>query len=75
MRGFFLPFTPGCERDQRQVDREEGLVGAWPTSEETMDSLTLIGLFGLTVVIGGAVAATFFAKRNDEMQSGSLEQD
>ena len=34
-----------------------------------MDSLTWIGLFGLTVIIAGVVAATFFAKRNDEMQS------
>jgi type IV secretory pathway TrbD component len=37
---------------------------------EAMDSLTWIGLFGLTVLIVGVVAATFFAKRNDEMQSG-----
>ena len=37
---------------------------------ETMDSLTWIGLFGLTVLIAAVVAATFFAKRNDEMQSG-----
>ena len=35
-----------------------------------MDSLTWIGLFGLAVLLGGVVAATFFAKRNDEMQSG-----
>ena len=37
---------------------------------ETMDSMTLIGLFGLAVVILGGVAASLFAKRNDEMQSG-----
>jgi hypothetical protein len=35
-----------------------------------MDSLHLIGLFGLALVILGGVAATLFAKRNDEMQSG-----
>jgi hypothetical protein len=35
-----------------------------------MDSLQLIGLFGLTLVVLGGVAATLFAKRNDELQSG-----
>ena len=37
-----------------------------------MDSSTWIGVFGLAVVILGGVAATLFAKRNDEMQSGGL---
>ena len=35
-----------------------------------MSSMTLIGLFALALVILGGVAATLFAKRNDEMQSG-----
>jgi len=35
-----------------------------------MDSLSWIGVFGLTLVILGGVGATLFAKRNDEMQSG-----
>ena len=35
-----------------------------------MDSMILIGVFGLAVVILGGVAASLFAKRNDEMQSG-----
>jgi hypothetical protein len=37
---------------------------------DTMTSMTLIGLFGLALVIAGGVGASFFAKRNDEMQSG-----
>ena len=32
-----------------------------------MDSLTWIGVFGLALVILGGVAATLFAKRNDEL--------
>jgi len=35
-----------------------------------MDSMTLIGVFGLALVILGGVAASLFAKRNDETQSG-----
>jgi len=35
-----------------------------------MDSLTLIGLFGLALVIVAGVAASLFAKRNDEMSGG-----
>jgi LPXTG-motif cell wall-anchored protein len=35
-----------------------------------MDGMTWIGLFGLSVVILGGIAASLFAKRNDEMQSG-----
>ena len=35
-----------------------------------MDSMTLIGVFGLTLVILFGVGASLFAKRNDEMQSG-----
>jgi len=35
-----------------------------------MDSMTVIGLFGLALVILFGVAASLFAKRNDEMQSG-----
>ena len=35
-----------------------------------MDSLHWIGLFALALVILGGVAATLFAKRNDELQSG-----
>jgi hypothetical protein len=34
-----------------------------------MTTITWIGIFGLALVIGGGVAASF-AKRNDEMQSG-----
>jgi hypothetical protein len=32
-----------------------------------MDSLTWLGLFGLALVVLGGVAATLFAKRNDEL--------
>ncbi len=35
-----------------------------------MNTLAWIGVFGLAIIIGGGVAATLFAKRNDEMQSG-----
>jgi hypothetical protein len=35
-----------------------------------MTTITWIGVFGLAVVILGGVAASLFAKRNDEMQSG-----
>jgi hypothetical protein len=32
-----------------------------------MTPITWLGLFGLALVIGGGVAASLFAKRNDEM--------
>jgi hypothetical protein len=35
-----------------------------------MNSMTLIGVFALALVILGGVAASLFAKRNNEMQSG-----
>jgi hypothetical protein len=35
-----------------------------------MTTITWIGVFGLAVVILGGVAASLFAKGNDEMQSG-----
>ena len=35
-----------------------------------MDPIAWIGVFGLLLVIGGGVAASLFAKRNDEMKSG-----
>jgi hypothetical protein len=35
-----------------------------------MTTITWLGVFGLALVIGGGVAASLFAKRNDEMQSG-----
>ena len=38
-----------------------------------MNSMTVIGMFALALVILGGVAASLFAKRNDEMQSGSMK--
>jgi hypothetical protein len=35
-----------------------------------MTTMTWLGVFGLALVILGGVAASLFAKRNDEMQSG-----
>lgn len=35
-----------------------------------MDSMTLIGVFGLVLIILGGVGASLLAKRNDGMQSG-----
>jgi hypothetical protein len=35
-----------------------------------MDTITWMGVFGLTVVILGGIAASLFTERNDEMQSG-----
>jgi hypothetical protein len=35
-----------------------------------MDPIAWLGVFGLFLVVGGGVAASLFAKRNDEMQSG-----
>jgi hypothetical protein len=34
-----------------------------------MDSLTWLGLFALSLVILGGIAASVLAQRNDEMQS------
>jgi hypothetical protein len=35
-----------------------------------MNPATWLGLFALTLVVLGGIAASLFAKRNDEMQSG-----
>jgi hypothetical protein len=37
---------------------------------ESMDAMTLIGVFTLALIILGGISASLLAKRNDEMQSG-----
>jgi hypothetical protein len=56
-----------CER-QRGPDHRPS--APLPKGNRTVDLLTLLGLFGLALIVAGGIAASLLAKRTDELLHG-----